>query len=79
MKFYNFLKFLSTAIAEVALVPVPHEIKGQSLYAFVILKESYVSLGDKTVRELRDKGKLSFRIWLTLKILQETIKFKFKI
>lgn len=31
------------AVAEAAVVPIPHEIKGQSLYGFVILKKGYES------------------------------------
>jgi len=29
------------AVAESAVVPIPHEIKGQALYAFVVLKKGY--------------------------------------
>ncbi|NQV08833.1 acetate--CoA ligase [Candidatus Woesearchaeota archaeon] len=38
-------------VAESAVVPIPHDIKGQSLYAFVILKKGYNS-SDELKKEL---------------------------
>ncbi len=38
------------AVAEAAVVPYPHEIKGQAIYAFVVLKK-----GNKKTEELKDE------------------------
>jgi len=38
-------------VAEAAVVPMPHEIKGQGLYAFVTLKE-HISESDELKKEL---------------------------
>ena len=38
------------AVAEAAVVPCPHEIKGQAIYAFVVLKR-----GNKTSEELKEE------------------------
>jgi acetyl-CoA synthetase len=40
------------AVAEAALVPMPHEIKGQGLYAFVTLSSGYEKT-DELIQELR--------------------------
>ena len=40
------------AVAEAALVPMPHEIKGQGLYAFVTLASGYEK-SDELIQELR--------------------------
>lgn len=40
------------AVAEAAVVPYPHEIKGQAIYAFVVLKK-----GNKKSEELKEKLK----------------------
>jgi len=42
----------NTKVAEAAVVPFPHEIKGHALYAFVILKEG-IEPTDDLVKELR--------------------------
>jgi len=41
------------AVAEAALVPMPHEIKGQGLYAFVTLSSGYEK-SDELIKELRN-------------------------
>ena len=41
------------AVAEAALVPMPHEIKGQGLYAFVTLASGYEK-SDELIKELRN-------------------------
>ncbi|MFO7914835.1 MAG: acetate--CoA ligase [Candidatus Krumholzibacteriales bacterium] len=41
------------AVAEAALVPMPHEIKGQGLYAFVTLASGYEK-SDELIQELRN-------------------------
>jgi acetyl-CoA synthetase len=41
------------AVAESAIVPFPHEIKGQALYAFVLLKKGNEG-SDALVKELRN-------------------------
>jgi acetyl-CoA synthetase len=41
------------AVAEAALVPMPHEIKGQGLYAFVTLASGY-DKSDELIQELRN-------------------------
>ncbi|MFH1450885.1 MAG: acetate--CoA ligase [archaeon] len=41
------------AVAEAAIVPFPHEIKGQALYGFVVLKSS-AKPSDALVKELRE-------------------------
>ena len=41
------------AVAEAAIVPFPHEIKGQAIYAFVVLKKGVKST-DKLKEELRE-------------------------
>jgi len=41
------------AVAEAALVPMPHEIKGQGLYAFVTLASGYEK-NDELIQELRN-------------------------
>jgi len=40
------------SVAEAAIVPFPHEIKGQALYAFVILKKD-IKKSDELAKELR--------------------------
>ncbi|MFH1401210.1 MAG: acetate--CoA ligase [Nanoarchaeota archaeon] len=42
------------SVAEAAVVPVPHEIKGSAIYAFVTLKEGYIG-SDSLVRDLREQ------------------------
>jgi len=41
------------AVAEAAIAPYPHEIKGQAIYAFVVLKKSFEK-SDKLKEELRN-------------------------
>ncbi|HLC60394.1 MAG TPA: acetate--CoA ligase [Candidatus Nanoarchaeia archaeon] len=41
------------AVAEAAIAPYPHEIKGQAIYAFVVLKKGFEK-GDKLKEELRN-------------------------
>ena len=41
------------AVAEAAVVPFPHEIKGQAIYAFVVLKKGY-----KKSEELKENLKI---------------------
>ncbi|WP_267897711.1 AMP-binding enzyme [Dongshaea marina] len=42
------------ACAEAAVVDIPHPIKGQSLFAFVILKEGY-AMSDNLIGELKNE------------------------
>jgi acetyl-CoA synthetase len=41
------------AVAEAAVVPMPHEVKGQGLYAYVILKEG-IEWTDELKKHLRN-------------------------
>ena len=45
-----------SAVAEAAVVPFPHEIKGQAIYAFVVLKKGYKT-GNRKSEELKEELK----------------------
>jgi len=49
------------AVAESAVVGFPHEVKGEGVYAYIILKEGFEGSEEKTEAELRKlvKGKIS--------------------
>eukprot|EP00092_Neocalanus_flemingeri_P027906 GFUD01030297.1.p1 GENE.GFUD01030297.1~~GFUD01030297.1.p1 ORF type:complete len:671 (+),score=211.01 GFUD01030297.1:164-2176(+) len=50
-----------TAVAEAAVVGFPHEVKGEGVYAYIILKEGYEENVSETEKELKQlvKGKIS--------------------